>query len=51
MAGEEQAATSRPPESLALLVPQRGFQEQNAALKRRVEWLQRQLFGRKSEKR
>ena len=48
---EEQAATLRPPEILALLVQQRELQEQNAALKRQVEWFQRQLFGRKSEKR
>jgi transposase len=48
---EEQAATLRPPEILALLVQQRALQEQNAALKRQVEWFQRQLFGRKSEKR
>ena len=48
---EEQAATLRPPEILALLVQQRELQEQNAKLKRQVEWFQRQLFGRKSEKR
>src|SRR6267142_5184055 len=48
---EEQAATLRPPEIRALLVQQRALQEQNAALKRQVEWFQRQLFGRKSEKR
>lgn len=48
---EEQAATLRPPEILALLVQQRALQEQNATLKRQVEWFQRQLFGRKSEKR
>jgi transposase len=48
---EEQAATLRPPEILALLVQQRALQEQNAALQRQGEWLQRQLFGRKSEKR
>jgi transposase len=48
---EEQAATLRPPEILALLVQQRELQEQNAALKRQVQWFQRQLFGRKSEKR
>src|SRR5919109_938181 len=48
---EEQAATLRPPEILALLQQQRELQEQNAALKRQVEWFQRQLFGRKSEKR
>jgi transposase len=48
---EEQAATLRPPEILALLVEQRELQEQNAALKRQVAWFQRQLFGRKSEKR
>ena len=30
---------------------QRELQEQNAALKRQVAWFQRQLFGRKSEKR
>ena len=41
---EEQAATLRPAEIVALLV-------ENAALKRQVEWFQRQLFGRKSEKR
>src|SRR5215470_10665141 len=48
---EEQAATLRPPEILALLVQHRELQEQNAALKRQVEWFQRQLFGRKSERR
>jgi len=48
---EEQAATLRPPEILALLVQQRELQDQNATLKRQVEWFQRQLFGRKSEKR
>jgi transposase len=48
---EEQAATLGPPEILALLVQQRELQEQNAALKRQVEWFKRQLFGRKSEKR
>jgi hypothetical protein len=48
---EEQAATLRPPEILALLVHQRELQEQNAALKQQVAWFQRQLFGRKSEKR
>ena len=48
---EEQAATLRPPEILALLVQQRELQEQNAALKRQVAWFRRQLFGRKSEKR
>src|SRR5262245_54661391 len=48
---EEQAAPLRPSEILALLVQQRELQEQNAALKRQVEWFQRQLFGRKSEKR
>jgi transposase len=48
---EEQAATLRPPAILALLVQQRELQEQNAALKRQVEWFQRQLFGRKSEQR
>ena len=48
---EEQAATLRPPEILRLLRQQRALQEQNAALKRQVEWFQRQLFGRKSEKR
>jgi transposase len=41
---EEQAATLRPVEIVALLA-------ENAALKRQVEWFQRQLFGRKSEKR
>jgi hypothetical protein len=48
---EEQAATVRPPEILAFLVRHRALQEQNAALKRQVAWFQRQLFGRKSEKR
>jgi transposase len=48
---EEQAATLRPPEILALLVQQRELQEENAVLKRQVAWFQRQLFGRKSEKR
>src|SRR5215510_13008902 len=48
---EEQAATLRLPEILALLVQQRELLDQNAALKRQVEWFQRQLFGRKSEKR
>ena len=48
---EEQAATLRPPEILALLAQHRELQEQNVALKRQVEWFQRQLFGRKSEKR
>jgi hypothetical protein len=48
---EEQAATLRPPEILAVLVQQRELQEQNAALKRQVAWFRRQLFGRKSEKR
>ena len=47
----EQAATLRPPEILALLVQQRELQEENAVLKRQVVWFQRQLFGRKSEKR
>ena len=48
---EEQAATLRPPEILALLVHQRELEEQNVALKQQVAWFQRQLFGRKSEKR
>src|SRR5262245_34085591 len=48
---EEQAATLRAPEILALLVQQRELQEENAVLKRQVAWFQRQLFGRKSEKR
>jgi transposase len=48
---EEQAATLRPSEILALLEQHRELQAQNAALKRQVEWFQRQLFGRKSEKR
>jgi transposase len=41
---EEQAATLSPTEIVALLA-------ENAKLKRQVEWFQRQLFGRKSEKR
>ena len=41
---EEQAATLSPAEIVALLA-------ENATLKRQVEWFQRQLFGRKSEKR
>jgi transposase len=41
---EEQAATLRPADIVALLA-------ENAKLKRQVEWFQRQLFGRKSEKR
>jgi transposase len=48
---EEQAATLRPHEIVAVLVRQRALQDQNAALKRQVEWFQRQLFGRKSERR
>jgi Transposase C of IS166 homeodomain len=51
MTVEEQAATLRPHEIVALLVQQRELQDQNAALKRQVEWFQRQLFGRKSERR
>jgi transposase len=41
---EEQAAALGPAEIVALL-------EQNADLKRQVEWFKRQLFGRKSERR
>jgi hypothetical protein len=41
---EEQAATLSPAELVALLA-------ENVKLKRQVEWVQRQLFGRKSEKR
>lgn len=48
---EEQAATLRPHESVALLESQRELREQNAALQRQVEWFKRQLFGRKSERR
>jgi transposase len=44
MTWEEQAATLGPAEIVALLA-------ENAKLKRQVEWFQRQLFGRKSEKR
>jgi transposase len=44
MTWEEQAATLRPADIVALLA-------ENAKLKRQVEWFQRQLFGRKSEKR
>src|SRR5262245_45464147 len=40
----EQAAALSQPEIVALL-------EQNAELKRQLEWLKRQLFGRKSERR
>jgi hypothetical protein len=45
MTVEEQAATLRPPESVALVVQQRALQDQNAALNRQVEWFKRQLFG------
>jgi transposase len=48
---EEQAATLRPAEIIALLVRQRELQDQNADLKRQVEWFKRQLFGRRSERR
>ena len=48
---EEQAATLRPAEIVALLENQQELREQNAALKRQVEWFKRQLFGRKSERR
>jgi transposase len=48
---EEQAATLRPDEIVALLVQQRELQDQNATLKRQVDWFKRQLFGRKSERR
>jgi len=41
---EEQAATLSPAEIVALLA-------ENTKLKRQEEWFQRQLFGRKSEKR
>jgi len=51
MTVEEQAATLRPQEIVALLVRQRELEDQNATLKRQVEWFQRQLFGRKSERR
>ena len=44
MTWEEQAATLSPAEIVALLA-------ENAKLKRQLEWFQRQLFGRKSEKR
>ena len=44
MTWEEQAATLGPADIVALLA-------ENAKLKRQVEWFQRQLFGRKSEKR
>jgi transposase len=44
MTWEEQAATLSPADIVALLA-------ENANLKRQVEWFQRQLFGRKSEKR
>jgi transposase len=44
MTWEEQAATLRPDEIVALLV-------ENANLKRQVDWFKRQLFGRKSERR
>jgi transposase len=44
MTWEEQAATLGPADIVALLA-------ENANLKRQVEWFQRQLFGRKSEKR
>jgi transposase len=44
MTWEEQAVTFSPAAIVALLA-------ENAKLKRQVEWFQRQLFGRKSEKR
>ena len=44
MTWEDQAATLSPADIVALLA-------ENAKLKRQVEWFQRQLFGRKSEKR
>jgi transposase len=44
MTWEEQAATLTPADIVALLA-------ENAKLKRQLEWFQRQLFGRKSEKR
>jgi len=44
MTWEEQAATLSPAEIVALLA-------ENTKLKRQEEWFQRQLFGRKSEKR
>lgn len=44
MTWEEQAATLRPDQIVALLV-------ENADLKRQVEWFKRQLFGRKAERR
>jgi hypothetical protein len=44
MTWEEQAATLSPADIVALLA-------ENANLKRQLEWFQRQLFGRKSEKR
>src|SRR5262245_26416153 len=44
MTWEEQAATLSAAEIVALLA-------ENAKLKRQVEWFQRQLFGRKSERR
>ena len=44
MTWEEQAATLSLADLVALLA-------ENATLKRQVEWFQRQLFGRKSEKR
>jgi Transposase C of IS166 homeodomain len=40
---EEQAAILRPADIVALLA-------ENARLKQQLEWFQRQLFGRKSEK-
>jgi transposase len=51
MTVEEQAATLRPQEIVALLVRQRALEDQNAALQRQVDWFKRQLFGRKSERR
>jgi transposase len=44
MTWEEQAATLGPADIVALLA-------ENANLKRQLEWFQRQLFGRKSERR
>ena len=47
----ERAAQVSPAEIVALLQHNEALRQQTAALQRQVEWFQRHLFGRKSEKR